>query len=219
MNNALVSMTRPGAEAAVGLHYATVTGRSDKWYFLGAAGIERAQRADSCLIQPDCGDTVLVCAGGGNAPAYILAVLARAERDSAVLALPGGVALNTDHGKLTVSGRQLEMAATEGLTLQAPTLGVAALRGEMKFGSLETSAQQVQARFGAVSLMARVLNSTVDRLVQKAKNSLRWTEGLDETRAGRVRAQVQGRHEIRAGHATVIAEGQVKIDGEKIDLG
>lgn len=221
MNNALLSMTRPGADAAVGLHYATVTGRGDKWFFLGAAtgGAERAQRADSCLIEPDCGDTVLVCAAGGNAPAYILAVLARAERESAVLALPGGVVFNTDHGKLQVNARQLEMAATDSLALHAPKLGVAALQGDIKFGTLETSAQQVQARFGAINLMARTLNSTVGRLVQKVKNSFRWVDELDETRAKRVRMQVEGRHEVRAGHATVIAAGQVKIDGEKIDLG
>ena len=44
-------------------------------------------------------------------------------------------------------------------------------------------------------------------------------ENLDETRAGRVRLQVKDRFHLTSRHASVIAEGQVKIDAEKIDLG
>jgi hypothetical protein len=223
MKNTLVSK-RPGTDADIGLQYATITGRADQWYFLSgtAPAAERALRADSCLIEPEQGDTVLVCAGSGMGAvpvSYILAVLVRADKSGAQLVLPGGVAIGAEHGKLTLSAEQVELNGRDSVSLQAPKVAVAAVAGEMRFHTLSTSAKQVESHFGAVTMLAQSINSSVGRLVQKAKNSFRWTENLDETRAGRVSLQVEDRYSLKAKHASVIADGQVKIDGEKIDLG
>ncbi len=219
MQNTLVTMSRPGAEAHVGLVYATVTGRADKWFFLSSASaIERAVRADSCLIEPDCGDMVLVCDGGAQA-SYILAVLARATPDQATLKLPGAVELHTAQGRLRVQARQLDLSASQAVVLQAPRVELAGIEGKIQFHNLTASAQQANARFGTVSTLAQSMTTTVGRLVQKARDSFRWTENLEETRAGRLRLLVRDRFHLKAKHATMLAEGQVKIDGEKIDLG
>ncbi|HTN67414.1 MAG TPA: DUF3540 domain-containing protein [Burkholderiaceae bacterium] len=222
MQNTLISMSRPGLNPAVGLSYATITGRSGNWFFLNAvdAAAERALRAESCLVDPECGDTVLLCnsaAMGGHA--YILAVLVRAETANASLSLPGGVALRTSHGKLHVDAERVELAARDSLSLQAPKINMAGLSADMTFHRLSASAQEVQGRFGMVSTVAQSITSTVERLVQKTRDSFRWIENLDETRAGRVRLQVQERYHLKAKHASVLADGQVKIDGDKIDLG
>jgi hypothetical protein len=222
MPNSPIPLARPGSDAAPGLAYATVTGRADKWFFLEGAApvtIERALRADSCLIEPGCGDTVLVCNGGATAVSYILAVLVCAERDRSRLVLPGGVELHADHGKLQVDAQQIDLAAHQGVSLQAPKIDMTAIAGDLKFHRLEASAQEFQARLGVVTTIAQSVNSTVGRLIQKAKNSFRWIENLDETRAGRVRMKVDERFHLHAKHATMLADGQVKIDGEKIDLG
>ncbi|WP_432240474.1 DUF3540 domain-containing protein [Herbaspirillum robiniae] len=220
MQNTLITMSRPGAENAVGLVYATVTGRADKWFFLSSPdmAVERAMRADSCLIEPESGDTVLVCNGGSQA-SYVLAVLARATPAQATLKLPGNVQLHTAQGQLQVQADQLELHGRRRVAVVGAQVEVAGVQGEVRFQQLTTSAQQVQARFGAVSTMAQSVTSTVGRLVQKARDSFRWTENLDETRAGRVRMQVKDRFHMKAKHTTMLAEGQVKIDGEKIDLG
>jgi len=224
MQNTLVSMARPGSDPAVGLEYATVTGRAEKWFFLSTADmtVSRALRADSCLIEPDCGDTVLVCKGGAmgtNTVSYILAVLVRAETASATLILPGGVGLSTERGALQVNAARVELNASEALAMHAPTIAMTGLSGDIKFHRLTSSIQELQARLGAVSTIAQSVTSTVGRLVQKARDSFRWTENVDETRAGRMRVQVEERFHLSAKHATLLAEGQVKIDGEKIDLG
>jgi hypothetical protein len=224
MKNKLLSMSRPGSNPAVGWVYATVTGRADKWFFLNAAEatVERALRADSCLIEPDCGDTVLVCNGGAmgaNTASYILAVLVRAEAASASLILPGGVALNTDRGNLQVNAVRVELNASDSVALEAPTIAMSGLSGKLKFHRLTSSIQEVQASFGVVNTLAQSVTSTIGRLVQKTRDSFRWTENVDETRAGRMRLQVEERFHLKAKHATLLAEGQVKIDGAKIDLG
>ncbi|MGB7479509.1 MAG: DUF3540 domain-containing protein [Burkholderiaceae bacterium] len=220
MQNTLVTMSRPGADATVALVYATVTGRADKWFFLSSPDLSlaRALRADSCLIEPESGDTVLVCKGGSQA-SYVLAVLARATPAQATLKLPGDVSLHTVQGQLRVQAEQLELNGRQRVAVVGAQVEVAGVRGDVCFQQLNTSAQQVNARFGAVSSIAQSITSTVGRLVQKARDSFRWTENLEETRAGRVRFQIRDRFHLKARHTTMLADGQVKIDGEKIDLG
>jgi len=220
MQNTLLTMSRPGADAAVGLVYATITGRADKWFFVNSPdpSLSRAIRADSCLIEPENGDTVLVCKGG-NQTSYVLAVLARATPTQATLKLPGEIALHTSQGQLQVQAEQLELTARQRVAVVGAQVEVVGVQGDVRFQQMNTSAQQVNARFGTVSSVAHSITTTVGRLVQKARDSFRWTENLEETRAGRVRMQVKDRFHLKSKHSTMLAEGQVKIDGEKIDLG
>jgi hypothetical protein len=179
----------------------------------------RALRAQSCLVEPECGDTVLVAAGGSNAISYVLAVLARAQTSGATLMLPGDVALHTERGALRVEANSVDLKAEHSVTMQAPEIAMTGVRGELTFHRVDTAIQQLHARFGAVSTAAQQVTSTVGRLIQRARDSMRWIDNADETRAGRVRMQVEERMHVSARHATILAEGQVKIDADKIDLG
>ncbi|MBC8636281.1 DUF3540 domain-containing protein [Caballeronia sp. EK] len=221
MNRTLVTIARPGDDPAVQLTYATVTGRADRWFLFDAAGRAplRALRAESCLVEPECGDTVLVAASGANAISYVLAVLARAQPSCAALVLPGDVALHTDRGALRVEADSVDMKAARSLTMQAPEIAMTGVRGEITFHRMEAAIQQLQGRFGAVSTVAQQITSTVGRLIQRARDSVRRIDNADETHAGRVRMHVEERMHISARHATILAEGQVKIDADKIDLG
>jgi hypothetical protein len=151
--------------------------------------------------------------------AYILAVLSRAEPDKAELLLPGGVAMRAEAGALTVQARQIDLQAGESATVQAPSVTLSGISGSVRFQRLEAAAQKMRAHFGAVHGVAQSVTTAVGRLVQRMGDSLRWIDEVDETRAGRVRMQVEDRFDIDARHASMRAVGQVKIDGEKIDLG
>lgn len=194
-----------------GLRSAVIAGHADKWFFLSGdhpATGERALRAESCLLQPERGDTVLVCSGvvvGVTTVSYILAVLSRTDPQRGALMLPGGATMTAENGNLSISAQQIDMTGQQALKLQAPQLAITAVQADMRFNSLTTVAQTI--------------TTTVSRLLQKATDSFRWTQNLDESRAGRMRLQVSERLHIKAKHASMIAEGQVKIDGEKIDLG
>ena len=205
------SQTLDAHQSVLGLRSAVIAGQADKWFFLSsdqAANGERALRAESCLLQPESGDTVLVCSGvavGVTSVSYILAVLSRTEPQQGALMLPGGASLKADNGNLSVAAKNIDLAGEQSLRLQAPQLAITAAQADMTFNTLNTIAQNI--------------TTTVGRLLQKARDSFRWTQNLDESRAGRVRMQVAERLHIQAKHASVIAQGQVKIDGEKIDLG
>ena len=70
-----------------------------------------------------------------------------------------------------------------------------------------------------VDELFNTLSATLGRLLSRSIESFRSVQGLDETRAGRSSTIVQDHHQLRAGHITTRAEGFVKIDGQKIDLG
>jgi hypothetical protein len=89
----------------------------------------------------------------------------------------------------------------------------------VRFQRLDAAAQKMRAHFGAVHGMAQSVTSVIGRLVQRVGDSLRWIDDVDETRAGRVRVQVEDRFDVDARHASMRATGQLKIDAEKIDLG
>jgi hypothetical protein len=220
-------MSRPKGASESRLVHATVAGRAEHWFLFDGAdhadrgeySVSRAVRAQSCLIEPECGDVVLVCCGVPQTASYIIAVLVRAAPCSASMVLPGGVALETEEGALRVVGRSVALHASERIALQAACVDMDAIRGDVRFSRLNMSVQHVQAALGVVSSVAQQVTSTVGRLIQKARDSVRWVEGLDETRAGRMRVQVDERLRITARNASLLAEKQVKIDGEKIDLG
>ncbi|WP_296223980.1 DUF3540 domain-containing protein [Ralstonia sp. UBA689] len=224
MQSNLISISRPGHDHPVGVAHALVTGRAGQWFFVSTAdaSVDRALRADSCLIEPGCGDTVLVCHGGEGGvcgPAYILAVLAGADSNRATLALPGGVAMHSEAGALQVEAARIGLSATDSLDLAAQTVAMSGMRGDLAFHRLHASIQETHARLGVVSTIAHHVTSTVGRLVQKARDSFRWTENVDETRAGRMRLQVKERLHMSAQDAALLAERQVKVDGKTIDLG
>jgi Protein of unknown function (DUF3540) len=211
---------------------ATVTGVAGAWFFIEGSCADRALRATSCLLAPEVGDLVLVSSGaaapsaaGQQAPTllgaapFILAVLSRPEASSGVIEFPGGSRLLANEGGLQFAAQDIQLSASTRLGLSSPELTVSAAKGTVLFGHLTTVAQAVQARLGSLHCIAQNATTVVNRLVVRAVNSFRQTEQLDDSRAGRVRMQVAERFALSAEHASVQAKGQVKIDGQKIDLG
>ena len=220
MQSSVLTLTRPGMGNAPQLLLATVRGRAENWFFVdGIENCERCLRAESCLLEPEVGDTVLLCVGGAGGASYILSILTRMNSSGSTLSLPGGSASVTEEGNMRLAARSVELSGAEQLALSAPRLEVSAASADMRFHRLSSLMETLDAKVGVLNLVAKTFNLTVGRLLQKARDSFRWTENLDETRAGRMRQKVEGRYHLESAHAAILAEGLVKIDGEKIDLG
>jgi hypothetical protein len=227
------SLAPESAEAAPRLATGTVSGRAGPWLFVRSAeGDQRAQVAPSCLLTPEDGDVVLLCLspdlpvsgprdGTRVLPCrqHILAVLSRADPSQATVVLPGGARLAAQQGKLTIEGRQVDIAASVGLTARTPHLALEAAHGDLRFGHANASALSFSGCVGELKMVARNVSSQAVRLVQKVRNSFRTVEELDDLQAGRTRWAVEGHAQLHARHATVLADGVVKIDGKRIDLG
>jgi hypothetical protein len=153
----------------------------------------------------------------GSAPTAC--VLGREQRDEAVLTLPGGVELSSQAGHLSIHAKAIDLKAGIQVSVTTPKIDVTAFESEIKvlkvrawFDALE--AQAVHAKFAFQNL-----TTSAGRLLQRVRESFRWVDEVDETRAGRVRVKVEGAYQLQSRHATIHATGVVKVDGEKIDLG
>ena len=208
------------SDTAQELHTALVSGRANNWFLLdNAPGCTRAKVAASCLLEPEIGDTVLVSVSACGGISYILAILAKPEHRGGSLRLPGGAAIACEQGALHLDAASIQLAATTRVGIAAPELELSALEGRFRFHHLAQWLNTLETQADAVRLVARSFHSTLERLVQKTRDSFRWTERLDESRAGRMRQSVKGRYHLNAEAASILAKKQVKIDGDKIDLG
>jgi hypothetical protein len=221
---------QPGAAR---LCTATVSGQAGDWFTVRLVDgqEQRVLRAPSCLLEPRAGDAVLLC---GSAPAeraasarvtalpcqwHVLAVLLRSEAGSGTLQLPGGARLQAEGGTLALQARELRLEGRERVHARTADLQVDAPRAELRLGRVQASAEALSAVLGELQLIGRKLHSRFDWLVQKARNSVRQVDELDDLRAGRTRWEIEGHAQMHARQATLLAEGAVKIDGARIDLG
>lgn len=199
---------------------ATVTGCADGHFLLDDAGLGQAQLAASCLLEPAVGDTVLLTYTGQDEPSFILAVLQRAASTTpAHLQLPGGNQLTSDSSGVRIQASSLSLNANTQLELNSAQLNVNAIDSSMTVKHWQGCFDTAESHAVNVKFTAKTLTSSIGRLIQRLVESFRATEGTDETRAGRIRVRARDHHQIDAGHLTHTAQGFVKIDGQKIDLG
>jgi hypothetical protein len=204
------------------LDFAMVTGERDSGYAV-LAGEETyaARKAAGCLVKPEPGDSVLISLDAFGR-CFILTVLERGENGAlrTDLDLTGDV-------NLTVHGGKLRLSADEDLTLGA--------RNELSVtsGKLSVHAGEGEASFDRVSLLTRILTTQAkrikriadtceeffDTLTQRLTNCFRSIQDHDETQAGSARQVVSETWLVQTRNTAMMAEQDVKIDAEHIDLG
>lgn len=183
-----------------------------------AAGTRQARRAKSCLVAPEIGDEVL-CAFAPNGD-YVLAVLDGGEEAPTRLATDGDLLLQSRGGRVAVSSASGVDIVTGGdLAMTSAELHVRARKGSIAVDELGFFGKLVQADIAKVVLAAKELDTTVSRLVQRAKRVFRFVEEIDQTRAGTIDLRAQDLIGIRGENAVISARVLAKLDGEQIHLG
>lgn len=226
---AVLSATPTAAGLSSALCTATVVGQADRWLFLDS-DISRALRAESCLLQPEVGDLVLLCTGlpavstasagvAATTVPYVLAVLSRARLGASMVTLPGGAAIGTSDGALTLNARHITLDAAEGMHTRTRSFNVESMDAEVTFHTVKTRISTLDAGIGRLTLVARSVASTVGRLVQRATESIRWIDTTDELRAGSARWRITGHAHMHTQHTTMQSEEVTRIDGSRIELG
>ena len=214
---------RPEAHSATATHSlcsATLTGISGEHFLTDRPRLGPARPAASCLLAPAIGDTVLLTHAEDGASPYILAILLRpGPQQAGQLNLPGGNLLHSDSAGVRLQADTLNLNAASQLALNSASLDLNTVHADLNVKHLQGWFDTAETHAVNVRFTAKTLSSQIGRLIQRLMESFRKTEGLDETRAGRVRVSAQGHHHVEAGHLTHTARGFVKIDGQKIDLG
>ncbi len=188
------------------------------------AGLVKARRAASCLLAPETGDTVLLCAG--PASAWIVAVLERRAESQ-----PDSRAADTAADTAAACAR---IVLPEHCAVQATTLSLTAAR------DLRLAGQKIQVKGHAVDIAASLVRATGMRLEQgfqavhtKAEHlvtqagrvlgffrrRLEKVDGLCETEAGSMRVSSKESLRVRSQSLDMRSKKTVVLDGEHIHIG
>lgn len=159
-----------------------------------------ARRAAGCLVAPEAGDKVLLLREG-EAGFHILNVLEK-KHAASTLNFPG---------ELRINAPAVDIQGTQRVGLRGAEMDLRGVDGKVSFLRLDLAA-------GECRVQAKTLRTTVASLVQRAARCLRIV-GEERLKARRVKTQVRGRWSLDAEDAELVAEKDVKVDGEHILLG
>ncbi len=167
-----------------------------------------SKKAAGCLIVPETGDRVLVAFEGGKT-AFILNILAKSKENTRI-ALPG---------KVVIEGEEITLRGDKSTSIEAPEVKLSGIHGEASFAGFSFMASWCETRVKKAVFVARALDAIIDSTTEKVRNSFRYIEEMEQTTAKRIRTIVKERFFLKAKHASVIAEEEVTIDGNKIHIG
>ena len=118
-----------------------------------------------------------------------------------------------------VSGQAIRCRSETELDLSAPHLNATAERGTFLIADTTFQGVRLATTLEEARLVLGRLHSLVDRSVERVRNAFRTVEKLYQVKAGRMRTVVEDSYSVRGGHASLKADKDVRIDGEKIHLG
>jgi hypothetical protein len=193
------------------------TGVAAVTILLGGRAVE-GRRAASCLLEPACGDRVLVSIHDGMA--HVLSILDRAETGRHKVELGGGIALSVEEGELSVLGaKAVRVSATEKMSLAAPRLEVRADDASLVVKSAELLGRFVESSFHHVKTFARTVESVADDVTAVMKRSVRLVSEMDQTRARHVDVRAEGTVVLHGENTAVTARRVTKIDSDQVHIG
>jgi hypothetical protein len=130
-----------------------------------------------------------------------------------ILSVPeGDLDLCSDKGSI-------RLQAAKHIELSSQQFSLDSAKAE--FNVLETRYQGVRlsASIAQSKLFLGKLNTTVGRLIEKAKNAYRQVDNLNQVKAGRMRTLIKGSYHLKGESINQKADKDVRIDGDKINLG
>lgn len=107
----------------------------------------------------------------------------------------------------------------QGLALSGDDLRVDSTTADVRIENARYRGTSFQGTLGRARWVYDRLETVVTRLFERARNVYRYTEQLHQTKAGRVRTIVAGDYRVRGKRIDLGAQADVKIDGERINLG
>jgi hypothetical protein len=107
----------------------------------------------------------------------------------------------------------------QGARLGVHQLSVTAGRGEIRFGQADFHGRQLRSTVESARLIYGRLEVSAQRLWERSGQAIRQVKELCQVQAGRMRTLVAGAHHMQSGRTTITAREEVRIDGEKINLG
>ncbi|NUP07442.1 MAG: DUF3540 domain-containing protein [Polyangiaceae bacterium] len=136
-------------------------------------------------------------------------------------AATGKGALVVPNGDLTLKAPHgnIDLVAGKSISLGTKQLTMTAERADVTFADMSYRAVRLDAAVEQAHVVLDRIEQVASNVLLRAREVVRHVEGLDHTTAGRVRALIRGAYSLKAERASVLAEDDVKIDGNRVNLG
>lgn len=166
-------------------------------------------------VDPRTGGMVLSCPRGPFA--------IRSATGDIVLDAAGAVRVN-GRERVELCGGEKDGASRLSLDktcskLESEIVDVTARKARAGLGDVRLAATTLMSRVEDARLLYGRVETVAERVVERARTALRRVEELSELAAGRIRNVASGAMVLEAGHASLEAKDEVRIDGKHINLG
>ena len=144
-----------------------------------------------------------------------------------------GVRLHTDGDVTVASDQSVRIAVAgspnpsnqelrldrDGFHMGVHEMDVIAGQGCIRMARAVYHGKQLQSYVDRARMIYGKLEISAQRIWERSGQALRSVRHLYQIQAGRLRTLVQGAHHVQSERTTLIAKKDVRIDGEKINLG
>jgi len=183
------------------------------------SGRYQAQRAVSCLVQPEQDDVVLVSTAA-DGRCWVLAVLEREAGAGATLSVDGDLRLQPEDGRIAIaSNKGVDIASGNDVSVVAAKVDVNAADGSVVLQRLSYLGRFLRSEVEKVKTVAGTFDMVMDRLSQTVKRSYRRVEEMDQLRAARIDHRADETMSLHGKNTLVTGEQLVKVDADQIHLG
>jgi hypothetical protein len=180
-------------------------------------GLQHARLAVSCLVQPVCGDIVLVARHASEL--YVLAVLERHVDAKTEMRFARSVNMVVD-GDLTLSATgRAAFAGGQEASIGAKKVSVSGDEVELTGRRISIVGQAFQWIADTLESTARLVKQVADVWTARARTHHRQVDEIEIVRAGHM--DLRAEHVINVGSTHTIMKSRelTKIDGKQIQVG
>jgi len=192
---------------------ATVTEVGTDYFMVTAEGVSiKAHKAFSCLVEPKVSDEVVIYRDDRH-KLYITDILHRPEPSAIEILAKDGLHIKTADADLDLSsGQDIRLNASRALDAYAEKANVVV--SKVRFLT-----RLVTFRSETLRVITTLYHGVIDDLHLKSKHVTRFVSGHEELQCDSSRKIVKESDIYSVKESITIAEGQVKIDAEQINMG
>jgi len=178
-----------------------------------------AKPAVSCLVKPVIGDTVLLYMDE-NGNGYILSILDRIKQQSTCISVENGLMIESKNDNITLAAREaINLASTESVSISSQDVAISSHHGLFQINKVDLVSDAATVHAKSSRIFTNTIETVATTLTQRVQNSFRFVEKIDQLTAGNLMQSIRNLMSVKTRQAVILAEQDVKIDGERIHMG
>ncbi|MCB1955243.1 MAG: DUF3540 domain-containing protein [Rhodocyclaceae bacterium] len=180
-------------------------------------GIVKARLAFSCLVQPTCGDIVLLSCRDGES--YVLSILERRSDAPVSMRIDKPLHIQVAGDATIEASGEAVVGGGRAAALRAGSVEISGESVEINGERLSLAGRAANWVADSLDVTARMIRQVADTLAVRARSHTRQVEDLELVRVGHMDLRAEQILHMNAEHAMIKSRELVKLDGKQIQVG